>query len=121
MDPRRTLTAVGAAITTFLLVAVLVIELLDFEFSAVIGLPVGLFTGLLVLVVLLSRLSEVSPSVQRAASAYATFGSTVLTLSVLKYVNIGRSMFTTDVLIGTGLVASVLAYILLWALDTDPI
>jgi hypothetical protein len=32
----------GAGITSFLLVAVSVIELLDFEFSAIVGLPVGL-------------------------------------------------------------------------------
>ncbi|RAW46975.1 hypothetical protein DQW50_00890 [Halorubrum sp. 48-1-W] len=46
MDARKLLTEVGAGIAFFLLVAVLVIELLDFEFSAIIGLPIGYSQGL---------------------------------------------------------------------------
>jgi hypothetical protein len=41
MDARKLLTVIGAGVTSFLLVAVLVIELLDFEFSAIIGFPAG--------------------------------------------------------------------------------
>jgi len=40
------LAAVGAALTTFLLVTVPVAELLDLEFSALVALPLGLLAGL---------------------------------------------------------------------------
>lgn len=39
--------AIGAGLTAFLLVAVLVLELVPFEFSALDGLPVGLVTALI--------------------------------------------------------------------------
>lgn len=119
MEPRRALTASGAGVTTFLLVTVAVIELLDFEFSAIIGLPVGLLAGLVALVVLWVRLSALSPSVRRALGAYATFGLTVLGLLALRYVDIGRGVFSTDVITGIGAVTAVLAYILLWMIDSE--
>jgi hypothetical protein len=113
MEPRRVLTASGAGVTTFLLVTVAVIELLDFEFSAIIGLPVGLLAGLVALVVLWVRLSALGPSVRRAVGAYATFGLTVLGLLALRYVDIGRGVFSTTVITGIGAVTAVLAYIVL--------
>lgn len=48
MNPRHLLTAVGAGITMFLVVTVLVIELLAVEFSAIVGVPLGLLAGLVV-------------------------------------------------------------------------
>lgn len=45
MDGRTILSAVGAGLTTFLLVSVAVIEVLDFEFSPLVGLPIGLMVG----------------------------------------------------------------------------
>jgi len=49
MTFRSALAALGAGITTFLVVAVLVIELLDVEFSAIVGLPVGAVAGWIVI------------------------------------------------------------------------
>lgn len=119
MGVRRPLTAIGAGVTTFLLVMVLVIELLDFEFSAVIGLPVGLLAGMAVLVGFWTGLAELSPGVRRAASAYATFGLTILLLLALSYVNIGRGVLSTDLIVGTGIAAAVAVYIVLWLTDRD--
>lgn len=114
MDGRTVLSAAGAGVTTFLLVTVAVIELLAFEFSALIGLPVGFVAGVLVLVGLLTGFDGLRPGVRRAVSAYAVFGLTVLVLFTLRYVNIGRDVLSVDVLLVLGAGAAVLVYILLW-------
>ncbi len=110
MDLRQLLTVVGAGLTTFLLVAVGVIEALNMEFSAIIGLPVGLLAGLVVLVILWVRLDGLSVGVRRALSAYAGFGLAVLGFFVLRYVNIGREILTVDVIVGLGIVLAVIIY-----------
>ncbi|MFC7115804.1 hypothetical protein ACFQH2_13795 [Natronoarchaeum sp. GCM10025703] len=50
MNAWKLFTAVGAGVTTALLVAVVIIELLQIEFSALVGLPVGVITGIIVTV-----------------------------------------------------------------------
>jgi hypothetical protein len=117
MGIRRILTAAGAGVTTFLLVAVLVIEALDFEFSAIIGLPVGLLAGFTVFAGLWLRLAELTPGVRRFASAYATFGLTILLLLGLSYVNIGRALLSVDVMATIGFAAAVVVFLLLWLTD----
>lgn len=119
MTARRALTAVGAGVTTFLLVAVLVIELLDVEFSAIVGLPVGLFVGLAVLVVVWVQFDEATPGTRRLASAYAAFGLAVLVLLALRYVNVGRNALSVDVLVGIGVAAAALVFLTLWVTDGD--
>jgi hypothetical protein len=117
MSFRRVLTAAGAGITSFLLVTVLVIEILDFEFSAIIGLPVGLLAGFAVSAGLWVRLPELAPGVCRIASAYATFGLTVLGLLGLRYVNIGRDILSIEFITGTGIAAAAIVLTLLWLID----
>ena len=64
MNARRPITAIGAGITVFLVVAVAVIELIAFEFSALIGLPVGLLAGIAVAVVIFVKYDDVSAVLQ---------------------------------------------------------
>lgn len=114
---RRTLTALGAGVTTFLLIAVLVIELLYVEFSALVGVPVGLLAGLAVVAGLWQILPELSPAVSRVATAYAVFGLSVLFLFALGYVNVGRELLSLEVMAAVGIGAGIAAYLVLWADD----
>jgi hypothetical protein len=117
MDARKLLTVIGAGVTSFLLVAVLVIELLNFEFSAIIGLPAGLLVGVAVAVGLWIRGDEFSHGVRRIVAAYAAFGMAVLLLFTFRYVNIGRSVLTFEVVVGGSLATGVVVYIALILLD----
>lgn len=119
MNVRKLFTAVGSGITSFLLVTVLVIELLNFEFSALIGLPVGLLAGLVVLVGLWLSFGRLSSGVRRAATGYAAFGAAVLVLLGLRYSNVGRGILSVDVIVGVGVAAAVMAYVVLLARDRD--
>jgi len=117
MDVRKGLTTIGAGITSFLLVTVVVIELLDFEFSAIIGLPVGLLAGIVVFVGLWIRVDELSLGIRRAATAYAAFGLALLVFLALRYVNLGRSVLSVEVIVGGGLAAVVIVYVSLFIRD----
>lgn len=119
MESRRVLTSIGAGVATFLLVAVLVIEFLDFEFSSIVGLPVGVVAGLAVGVGLWVRIAGFRPAVRRVASAYASFGIAILLLLVLRYINIGRDVLSVDVIAGLGFVTAVAVYGSLWLLDRE--
>jgi hypothetical protein len=119
MDARKLLTAVGAGITSFLLVTVLIIELLDFEFSAIIGLPVGLLAGIVVFVGLWSRVDQLTLGVRRATTAYAAFGLALLVFLALRYVNIGRGVLTFEVIVGGSLAVVVIVYVALFLHDRD--
>ncbi|MFW5974083.1 MAG: hypothetical protein ACOCPZ_01720, partial [Natrialbaceae archaeon] len=81
-------------VTTFLLVAVLVIELLDFEFSAIIGLPVGLLAGLGAAVAVSTAPLGDRPGLNSLIYGYAAFGPAVFALFGLQYVNIGRDLLS---------------------------
>lgn len=122
MDVRRPLTVVGAGVSTFLLVAVLAIELLAFEFSAIVGLPVGLLAGLGVTVVLGIRFAALGPLGRHAARAYAAFGFSVLLLAGFRYVNVGpsREFLSVDVVVGVSLAAVLGVFFALWVRGRDP-
>ena len=115
MDGRTLPTAIGAGITTFLLVTVAVIEALDFEFSAIVGLPIGLLVGAAVSIGVWVSMSSSGTGLRRLLSAYAAFGLTVLSLLALRYVNVGRSVLSTDLIVGVGAVAVVAVYVALFA------
>jgi len=117
MGVRRILTATGAGVSTFLLAAVLVIEALDFEFSAILGLPVGLLAGFAVFAGLWVNFTDLTSGIRRSASAYAAFGLTILLLLGLSYVNICRESLSVEVMTATGGVAAVVVFALLWLTD----
>lgn len=111
MDAEKGFTVVGAAVTTFLVVAVLVIERLETEFSAIFGLPIGVIVGGAVLVGLWVSFDKMQPGVRRAASAYAVVGLAVLGFAALRYVNIGRNVLKVDVILGLSIAAGVALYL----------
>lgn len=115
MNGRTLLTAIGSGITTFLLITVAVIEILDFEFSAIIALPIGLLVGVVVLIGVGVSMSSLSAGLRRLLSAYAAFGLTILALLGLRYVNVGRSVLSTDLIVGVGAAAAVAVYVALFA------
>jgi hypothetical protein len=114
MNGRTLLTALGAGVTTFLLVTVAVIELLDFEFSAIVALPIGILVGIVVLIGVGVSMSSLSAGGRRFVSAYAAFGLTVISLLGLRYVNVGRSVLSTDLIVGAGVAVAVVAYVALF-------
>lgn len=88
MHSRRAFTALGAGLTTGLLVAVLVIEILPFELSALVGLPVGILAGLTTLAAVAVAFDGFDAAERRALTAYAAFGAIVVAVSVLNYLNV---------------------------------
>jgi|AntRauTorcE11898_2_1112593.scaffolds.fasta_scaffold01502_5 ABC-type antimicrobial peptide transport system permease subunit len=100
MNARRPITAIGAGITVFLVVAVAVIELLAFEFSALIGLPVGLLAGIAVAVVIFVKYDDVSAVLQWVATALAGFGYGIVAAFGASYVNLVDVQFETTLAIG---------------------
>lgn len=117
MNVRRALTVFGAGLTTGLLVTVLIIGLLDFEFSAIIGLPIGILTGLTALGTVAVTYDRLDVIERRAMSAYAAFGLAIIVITGLDYVNLARGLFSGTVAAGVGLTATALTYLGLWGLE----
>ncbi len=114
MNSRHLLTAVGAGITTFVVVAVLVIKLLGVEFSAIVGVPLGLLAGLVVMIGLAVSFDNLDVNARRAVSVYGTFGLTILVMFATRYVNLGpsRDVLSIPVMVGVGIVAGVVVYVI---------
>lgn len=99
-------TAIGGGITTFLVVAVVVIEGLDIEYSAIVGLPVGVVTGV-ACTLGLWRYHIIIPRAGRwAIAGYATLGPVVIGLLAVRYVNVGRDLLTVSVIASIAVVAA---------------
>ena len=109
MNLRASATAVGASLTAFLVVAVSVIELLDTEFSAIVGLPAGLVAGILVFVLVLLRHDDTDEPVRWALAGFAGFGYGVLLALGVAYVNLADIGFEGTV--GIGVAAAVIAFL----------
>jgi hypothetical protein len=106
---RKPITAVGTGITAFLLVAVSVIELLDLEFSALVGLPVGLVAGIVSFVLVLLRHDDAEEPVRWALAGFAGFGYGILLALGVMYVNLAD--FPFEVTVGIGVAAAVIAFL----------
>jgi hypothetical protein len=107
MNARRAITALGSGITVFLVVAAAVIEVLDFEFSALIGLPIGLIAGIVAVVVVILTHDDISDSLRWGIAAVAGFGYGILATVAASYVNLFDTQFETRLIIGG--IAAVLA------------
>jgi hypothetical protein len=120
MRPRhRTwLAAAGAGTTTFLAVTVFVIEVLAFEFAAVVGVPVGLLAGLVVHGLLLRYYRELGVRGRRATDAIAGFGYAVLVVAAVTYVDpagLGSALTfeaSAALVVAGGVLAWVTSYVL---------
>jgi hypothetical protein len=100
MKARRAITAVGTGITVFLVVAAVVIESMDFEFSALLGLPVGLLAGIVAVVVVVLKHDDLSDSLRWVTVATAGFGYGILATFAASYVNLVDTRFETRLIIG---------------------
>ncbi|MDZ7688056.1 MAG: hypothetical protein U5J64_04905 [Halobacteriales archaeon] len=109
MNLRKPITAVGAAVTAFLLVAVSVIELLDTEFSAIVGLPVGLIAGIAVFVLVLLRHDDADEPVRWALAGFAGFGYGILLALGVIYVNLAD--FPFEGTLAVGVAAAVIGFL----------
>ena len=87
------------------------------EFSAIIGLPIGLLAGVIVIVGIWVTVDKLSLGIRRAVTAYATFGLALLVFLALRYVNIGRSVLTFEVIVGGSLAVVVIVYVVLFLND----
>jgi hypothetical protein len=110
MSVYRPLTAIGAGITVFLGVVVGLIELLPFEFSAIVGLPIGLLAGIVTAVGILRDAGDRSLSIWVGVSALAGFGYGVIAILAANYVNVVDTQFEATLAVGA--VAGVLAVVL---------
>jgi hypothetical protein len=116
MQSRTVLTALGAGITTLLLVSVLGIELIPVEFSALVALPLGVVAGLGAVVLVLGSFDQLNHRVQHTVVAVAGFGYTILALSVVSYVNLAglRSAITVERALALALGVAVALYVDQW-------
>ena len=119
MSIRSTLSALGAGFATFVLVSIAVIEVLDFEFSALVGLPVGLIVGAGVAVAIFLTYANRSTGVQRVITSVASFGYAILVLLGVRYVNLGglRSAISVQMIAGIGVACAVLVFLGLYVSD----
>lgn len=116
MNMRIAGTAVGAGITVFLVVVVAIIELLNVEFSALVGLPVGLLAGTAVAVVVAARYDALAGPARYTVDAAAGFGFAVVALLAVSYVNLAglRSELSTDVTVVIAILAAALTALASW-------
>jgi hypothetical protein len=107
MDHRTVLAALGTGITTFLVVAVAVIALLDVEFSAIVGLPTGLLAGAAAFALIQYRYDSLGRVARVMVDAVAGFGFGIVLLLGVNYVNLADLAFEATV--GGAAVVGVLA------------
>jgi hypothetical protein len=119
VNVRLGLTAGGVGLTTLLVVGGLLTAVLPFEFSAIVGLPVGVLAGLAALAGVIALLDRVESPLGRGLAAYGTVGYAVLGYAALSYVNLGglRGTLTTVQVLGLGAVAGVAVFGALRVLD----
>jgi hypothetical protein len=105
--------AFGAGLATFLLVTVLVIELLAFEFSAIVALPIGLLAGVAGLLLVVLTFSDAGRIGRGLSVAAAGFGYAVLSLLAVSYVNLGglRSDLSTTLVVTVAASVAALAFV----------
>ena len=123
MHLRAALAAAGVAVTAFLLVAVAVIALLPFEFSAIVGLPVGLLAGVVAFVAVFAEYRFAGATGRRVTLAVAGFGYTILALLFVGYVDLGGlgGAVGPELLVVLGAVVATGVYLGLWARDRDAV
>lgn len=105
--------ALGAGLTTFLVVTVLVIEALSFEFSAIVALPIGLLAGVAVLVLVGLTLPLAGRFGRGLAVGAAGFGYAVVLLLAVRYVDLAglRSELSMDLVVAAAGVVAAVAFV----------
>jgi len=113
---RRALLAGGLGLTTLLVVGGLLTVLLPFEFSALVGLPVGVLAGLFAVVLALGAPLRSGTPAARAVAAAATVGYVVLGLAALSYANVAgfRGTLSVTEWLVVAILAGLAVYAGLW-------
>lgn len=123
MNTRRGVTVVGTGVSTALIVAVLVTTVLQgpIEFSAIIGLPVGLVVGLFALVGTAVTVERVDTLAGAALGGYAAFGYAVLGCLLLRYVDVGGARRTLGLyeIVGIAVLVAIVAFVGLRYIDRN--
>lgn len=109
-------SAVGVGVTAFLLAAVAVVEALEWEFSAIVGVPVGIVAGVFAATLVALWAPGLGRTPRAGVDAVAGFGYGVLALWLVRYVDLGglRSTLTVDALAGGALVVAAVAGVVSW-------
>lgn len=90
MQRRRVLAGLGVGLSTFFVVTVLVIETLDFEFSAIVGLTVGGLAAILGFALVQRGYASLSPSIRAILDGVAAAGMGTLLLLWLRYLHLAN-------------------------------
>jgi hypothetical protein len=114
---QRLALAVGAALTTFGIVAVVVIEAVQVDpVAGILGVGLGGVFALGMFTVVFTTLDEASPTLRRDVAAVAGFGYTALAVLALSYVDAAglRSTITPTVVVGLATAVAVAIWVVLW-------
>lgn len=114
----RVLAGLGTGISVGLVVTVLAIEALPFEFSAIVALPVGLLAGGMAGVLVARRYERVDRPTRALFDGSAGFGYTVVLLLAARYVGrLGlRSIVTVEFVAVAAVVVALLTAVASWLL-----
>lgn len=113
MGFRRFLVGLGAGITTFLLVAVVVIEAVAVDPGAgILGVLAGAIIGGAILGAVAYKFEDADAALQSGIQAVAAFGYTALVLFFLEYANVAglRSVIDTVSIAVTATIAAVVTF-----------
>ena len=113
---RDMVSGFGAGIAVALVVSVILIEALPFEFSAIVALPVGLLAGTGTGVLVARRYEQVDRPARALFDGSAGFGYTVVLLVAARYVGrLGlRSIVTFQRLLVAAAVVALLTAMASW-------
>lgn len=119
--PRRrvvaaAVTATGAGVTVFGLVAVAVIEALNVAFSAIVGLPVGVVAGTMTAAVLFVRVDDLDRGSRAVADGVAGVGHAAAGIVAARYVDLAGARTLSvrtglAVAVAVGVVAGVASWL----------
>ncbi|WP_435348235.1 permease [Haloarchaeobius sp. HRN-SO-5] len=115
MDARRSLTALGSGVTTFLLVGALVVELVGGDVpGGILGVLGGLVAGVAATAGVWVTLGEASDVARRVALGYATFGYAFVGIWFLRYAHVAGLRSTVDVPMQVGLSVALAVLVAAW-------
>jgi hypothetical protein len=117
MDLQRILLGGGVALTTFGLVAVVVIETIQVDpVAGIVGVILGAIFALGAFGAVFLTFESASPTIRRDIVAVAAFGYTALLVLALSYVNLAglRSVIDPTVVVVLAALVAVLVWVSLW-------
>ncbi|MFC7134450.1 MULTISPECIES: hypothetical protein [Salinibaculum] len=117
MALQRIALGIGAGLTTFGIVAVVIIEAVQVDpVAGILGAVLGALFGLGVFGLVLLTYDEASPTIRRDVAAVAAFGYTALAVLALSYVNLAglRSVIDPTVVVAVASLVAVLVWLSLW-------